>query len=47
MGRRRGLLWEGVIKISPIDSGAYLLARCRYLELKVASWQNNKTKEVG
>jgi len=31
--RRSGSLWEGRCKISPIDTDAYLLACCRYVEL--------------
>jgi putative transposase len=31
--KRSGSLWEGRYKISPIDTDAYLLACCRYLEL--------------
>lgn len=30
---RSGSLWEGRYKISPIDTDAYLLACCRYVEL--------------
>ena len=30
---RSGTLWEGRFKSSPIDSNAYLLACCRYVEL--------------
>ena len=30
---RTGSLWEGRYKSSPIDTGAYLLACCRYVEL--------------
>jgi len=31
--KRSGSLWEGRHKISPIDTDAYLLACCRYVEL--------------
>ena len=31
--KRSGSLWEGRYKISPIDTDAYLLACCRYVEL--------------
>ncbi len=31
--RRTGTLWEGRYKSSPVDSDAYLLACCRYIEL--------------
>jgi len=31
--RRSGSLWEGRYKISPIDTDAYLLACCRYVEM--------------
>jgi putative transposase len=30
---RRGTLWEGRYKSSPVESGRYLLACCRYIEL--------------
>lgn len=31
--RRSGSLWEGRYKVSPIETDAYLLACCRYVEL--------------
>jgi putative transposase len=31
--RRTGSLWEGRYKISPVDTDAYLLACCRYVEM--------------
>ncbi|PHQ14430.1 transposase [Marinobacter profundi] len=31
--KRSGLIWEGRYKTSPIDSDAYLLGCCRYVEL--------------
>jgi REP-associated tyrosine transposase len=31
--RRTGTLWEGRFRAAPIDSGAYFLACCRYIEL--------------
>lgn len=31
--KRSGSLWEGRYKISPVDTDAYLLACCRYVEL--------------
>jgi len=31
--RRTGSLWEGRYKVSPIETDAYLLACCRYVEL--------------
>ncbi|MCD1649295.1 transposase [Marinobacter adhaerens] len=30
--KRSGSLWEGRYKISPIDTDAYLVACCRYVE---------------
>ncbi|MDC0661370.1 transposase [Marinobacter sp. SS21] len=33
MERRNGSLWEGRYKVSPIDTDAYLLSSCRYVEL--------------
>ena len=32
--RRSGTLWEGRYRAAPIDSEAYFLACCRYIELK-------------
>jgi putative transposase len=32
--RRTGTLWEGRYRAAPIDSEAYFLACCRYVELK-------------
>ena len=34
--RRTGTLWEGRYRAAPIDSEAYFLACCRYVELKAA-----------
>jgi putative transposase len=31
--RRSGTLWEGRYRAAPIDSEAYFLACCRYIEL--------------
>lgn len=33
LGNRRGTLWEGRYKSSPISTDEYLLACCRYVEL--------------
>jgi putative transposase len=33
LGRRTGSLYEGRYKVSPIETDAYLLACCRYVEM--------------
>src|SRR5258708_35582461 len=56
--RRTGTLWEGRYRAAPIDSDAYFLACCRYIELNPVragmvghpreySWSSYRTHALG
>ena len=44
--RRTGALWEGRYRAAPIDSEAYFLACCRYIELNPVRARMVKHREV-
>lgn len=46
MEGRSGSLWEGRYKVSPIDTDAYLLSCCRYVELNPVKAQMVESPEL-